>query len=74
MASNLLTSVSNLGGPQSCSAKMRRAGLTRSGHAAVTVWARPADPKVRSMQDSSFHYFFSYLADFDVIMRKLISE
>jgi hypothetical protein len=27
------------------------------------------------MQDSSLlHYFFSYLADFDVVMRKLISE
>src|SRR5262249_32107856 len=31
-----------------------------------------AEPK--SVQSSSLHYFFSYLADFDVIMRKLISE
>jgi len=31
-----------------------------------------ADPK--SMQNSSLHYFFSYLADFNVVMRKLISE
>ena len=31
-----------------------------------------ADPK--SMQNSSLHYFFSYLADFDVVVRKLISK
>jgi hypothetical protein len=31
-----------------------------------------ADPK--SMQNGSLHYFFSYLTDFDVVMRKLISE
>jgi hypothetical protein len=31
--------------------------------------------QVRSVQDSSLvHHFFSYLADFDVVMRKLISE
>jgi hypothetical protein len=27
-----------------------------------------------SMQNGSLHYFFSYLTDFDVVMRKLISE
>ena len=31
-----------------------------------------ADPK--SMQNRALHYFFSYLTDFDVVMRKLISE
>jgi len=31
-----------------------------------------ADPK--SMQNGSRHYFFSYLTDFDVVMRELISE
>jgi hypothetical protein len=34
-----------------------------------------ADPSRGSMQNSSLlHYFFSYLADLDVVMRKLISE
>jgi hypothetical protein len=28
----------------------------------------------KSMQNGSLHYFFSYLTDFDVVMRKLISE
>ena len=28
----------------------------------------------KSMQDSILHCFFSYLADFDVVMRKFISE
>jgi hypothetical protein len=28
----------------------------------------------KSMQNGCLHYFFSYLTDFDVVMRKLISE
>jgi hypothetical protein len=34
---------------------------------------QPADPKFRSMRDSSLHYVFSYFVHFDVVLWRLIS-